>query len=82
MRFQLKRCNTNCRSGVRSFGSSAALATALIDCKLRGVAVEEAASFHEKLTGKLWVKSVESGLVDLFGRIPAVPRLPVAQAGL
>jgi len=32
------------------------LATSLIDCKLRGVAVEEAGSFHEKLTGKLWVK--------------------------
>jgi exopolysaccharide biosynthesis polyprenyl glycosylphosphotransferase len=34
----------------------AGLATSLIDCKLRGVAVEEAASFHERLTGKLWVK--------------------------
>ena len=32
------------------------LATSLIDCKLRGVAVEEAGSFHERLTGKLWVK--------------------------
>jgi exopolysaccharide biosynthesis polyprenyl glycosylphosphotransferase len=34
------------------------LATALIDCKLRGVAVEEASSFHEKLTRKLWVKKL------------------------
>jgi exopolysaccharide biosynthesis polyprenyl glycosylphosphotransferase len=34
------------------------LATALIDCKLRGVAVEEAGSFHEKLTRKLWVKKL------------------------
>jgi exopolysaccharide biosynthesis polyprenyl glycosylphosphotransferase len=34
----------------------AQLATSLIDCKLRGVVVEEAASFHERLTGKLWVK--------------------------
>jgi len=34
------------------------LATSLIDCKLRGVAVEEAGSFHEKLTGKLWVKTL------------------------
>jgi len=32
------------------------LATSLIECKLRGVAVEEGRSFHEKLTGKLWVK--------------------------
>ena len=32
------------------------LATALIDCKLRGVTVEEAGSFHEKLTRKLWIK--------------------------
>ena len=36
------------------------LATALIDCKLRGVAVEEAGSFHERLTRKLWVKSLSS----------------------
>jgi exopolysaccharide biosynthesis polyprenyl glycosylphosphotransferase len=36
------------------------LATALIDCKLRGVAVEEAGSFHEKLTRKLWVKKLSS----------------------
>jgi exopolysaccharide biosynthesis polyprenyl glycosylphosphotransferase len=36
------------------------LATALIDCKLRGVAVEEAGSFHERLTGKLWVKTLSS----------------------
>jgi exopolysaccharide biosynthesis polyprenyl glycosylphosphotransferase len=36
------------------------LATALIDCKLRGVAVEEAGSFHERLTGKLWVKRLSS----------------------
>jgi len=34
------------------------LATALIDCKLRGVAVEEANSFHERLTQKLWVKDL------------------------
>jgi hypothetical protein len=34
------------------------LATALIDCKLRGVAVEEAGSFHERLTRKLWVKEL------------------------
>ena len=34
------------------------LATALIDCKLRGVAVEEAGSFHERLTRKVWVKSL------------------------
>jgi len=32
------------------------LAASLIDCKLRGVVVEEAGSFHERLTGKLWVK--------------------------
>src|ERR1700688_3544696 len=36
------------------------LATALIDCKLRGVAVEEAGSYHEKLTRKLWVKNLNS----------------------
>jgi len=36
------------------------LATALIDCKLRGVAVEEAGSFHERLTRKLWVKTLNS----------------------
>ena len=36
------------------------LATALIDCKLRGVTVEEARTFHERLTGKLWVKSLSS----------------------
>jgi exopolysaccharide biosynthesis polyprenyl glycosylphosphotransferase len=36
------------------------LATALIDCKLRGVSVEEAGSFHEKLTRKLWVKKLSS----------------------
>ena len=36
------------------------LATALIDCKLRGVAVEKAASFHERLTGKLWVKRLSA----------------------
>jgi exopolysaccharide biosynthesis polyprenyl glycosylphosphotransferase len=36
------------------------LATALIDCKLRGVAVEEASSFHERLTRKLWVKTLNS----------------------
>jgi len=36
------------------------LATALIDCKLRGVAVENADSFHERVTGKLWVKSLDS----------------------
>jgi exopolysaccharide biosynthesis polyprenyl glycosylphosphotransferase len=36
------------------------LATALIDCKLRGVAVEEAGSFHERLTRKLWVKRLSS----------------------
>jgi len=34
------------------------LATSLIECKLRGVAVEEGRSFHEKLTGKLWVKTL------------------------
>jgi exopolysaccharide biosynthesis polyprenyl glycosylphosphotransferase len=34
------------------------LATALIDCKLRGVAVEDAGSFHERLTGQLWVKTL------------------------
>jgi sugar transferase (PEP-CTERM system associated) len=36
------------------------LATALIDCKLRGVAVEEARSFHERLTRKLSVKRLSS----------------------
>jgi exopolysaccharide biosynthesis polyprenyl glycosylphosphotransferase len=36
------------------------LATALIDCKLRGVAVEEAGSYHERLTKKLWVKKLNS----------------------
>jgi sugar transferase (PEP-CTERM system associated) len=36
------------------------LATALIDCKLRGVAVEEAGSFYERFTGKLWVKTLSS----------------------
>jgi hypothetical protein len=36
------------------------LATALIDCKLRGVAVENADSFHERVTGKLWVKRLDS----------------------
>jgi exopolysaccharide biosynthesis polyprenyl glycosylphosphotransferase len=36
------------------------LATALIDCKLRGVAVEAAGSFHERLTRKLWVKKLSS----------------------
>ena len=36
------------------------LATALIDCKLRGVTVEEAGSYHERLTRKLWVKNLSS----------------------
>jgi exopolysaccharide biosynthesis polyprenyl glycosylphosphotransferase len=36
------------------------LATALIDCKLRGVEVEDAGSFHERLTRKLWVKKLSS----------------------
>jgi exopolysaccharide biosynthesis polyprenyl glycosylphosphotransferase len=34
------------------------LATELIDCKLRGVVVEEACSYHERLTRKLWVKEL------------------------
>jgi exopolysaccharide biosynthesis polyprenyl glycosylphosphotransferase len=36
------------------------LATALIDCKLRGVTVEEAGSYRERLTRKLWVKKLNS----------------------
>src|ERR1051326_4866158 len=36
------------------------LATALIDCKLRGVTVEDAGKFRERLTGKLWVKRLSS----------------------
>jgi exopolysaccharide biosynthesis polyprenyl glycosylphosphotransferase len=36
------------------------MATALIDCKLRGLAVEGAGSFHERLTGKLWVNKLSS----------------------
>ena len=36
------------------------MATALIDCKLRGVVVEDADSFHERLTRKLWIKKLSS----------------------
>jgi exopolysaccharide biosynthesis polyprenyl glycosylphosphotransferase len=36
------------------------LPAALIDCKLRGVTVEGAGSFHERLTGKVWINKLSS----------------------
>lgn len=35
------------------------LVDSLIDCKLRGVAIEDAVAFYERLTGKIWVKELQ-----------------------
>lgn len=38
--------------------SSEALATALVDCKLQGLEVEEAIDSYEKLSGKVWLEAL------------------------